>query len=161
MSLPFREMLDSWSSLYSNSAVIRSAVAFAHTGGLVLGGGSAIANDLGTLRVLRRSPDAIQTELERLQRVHPLVISSLAVVILSGVLLMAADFDAYVVSRAFWIKMACVAALLLNGAVLARLGSRALGGQPRPLRWLKPTAYASLVLWTLTTLMGTVIPNAL
>ena len=57
--------------------------------------------------------------------------------------------------------MACVAALLLNGAVLASLGSRALAGQARLLPWLKRTAYASLALWILTTLMGTVIPNAL
>lgn len=161
MAVPFRELIETWSSLYAGSAPLRSVVAFAHTGGLVLGGGSAIASDLATLRLINRREDHVRPELERLQRLHPLVISSLAVVFLSGVLLMGADFDAYVASRAFWLKMVCVAALLLNGAALARLNSRALQETPSTLAPLRRAVVASLLLWTLTTLMGTVIPNAL
>lgn len=161
MPLPLRDLLDTWSSLYAGSAVIRSVVAFAHTGGLVLGGGSAIASDLATLQTIRRHEHHLRPALERIERLHPLVIGSLAVVFASGVLLMGADFDAYVASRAFWLKMVCVAALLLNGVVLARLSSRVLRETPATLSPLRRAVLASLLLWTLTTLMGTVIPNAL
>ena len=157
--IALREITESWSAVYSNSAAIRSALAFAHVGGLVAGGGTAVVADRATLRAIRRGGTFVATEVERLQGAHRAVLAGLAVVSVSGILLMLADFDAYVASAAFWIKMALVGALLLNGAGLARVASRARSGGPRSWRSLRIACVLSLILWFATTLLGTVLPN--
>ena len=159
--MPFRELADTWASLYSNSAALRSAIAFAHTGGLLIGGGSAIASDLGMLRAFRRGVEATGTELERLNRVHRLIIASLAVVVTSGLLLTLADLDGFIRAPVFWIKMGLVFALFVNGAVMVANSGRAAIGDVRALGRLRGITIASIALWCLTTLMGTVLPNAL
>ena len=159
--MPFPEIAETWASIYSNSAALRSAIAFAHTGGLLIGGGSAIASDLGMLRALARGTEATGSELERLNRVHRLIIVSLAVVVTSGVLLTLADFDAFVQSPVFWIKMGLVLALFLNGAVMVSSSGRVSPGDSRALGRLRTITLASIALWCLTTLMGTVLPNVL
>src|SRR6188508_422110 len=100
-----REIVDAWASFYANSPAARSAITFTHVGALVVGGGSAIAADLGTVRALRRDAPTLRGELDRLHSAHRLVTFSLALVVLSGILLGLADFDAYLASTAFWIKM--------------------------------------------------------
>ena len=157
--IPIKEIAESWSAMYSNSAAIRSAVAFAHVGGLVAGGGTAVAADRATLRALARGGPFVALEVERLQGAHRAVLAGLVVVNVSGVLLMLADFDAFVGSAAFWLKMALVGALLLNGARLARVASRGGSGGPRSVRALRNACVLSLVLWFATTLLGTVLPN--
>lgn len=159
--MAWREAVDTWASMYSNSAALRSAIAFAHTGGLLFGGGPAIASDLAVLRALWRGSEATALELERLNRVHRLIIGSLGIVVTSGVLLTLADFDAFIRTPAFWIKMVLVIALFLNGAVMVSRSARASAGDSRSLRRLRTVALASIALWCLTTLMGTVLPNAL
>jgi hypothetical protein len=99
-------------------------------------------------------------ELERLRAAHRVVVAGLVVVVASGVLLMLADVDAYLESTAFWIKMALVVGLLVNGALLVRVAA------PASERELSSTALrrvstASLVLWLVTTFLGAVVPNAL
>lgn len=158
--IAIREIAESWSAVYSNSAAVRSVIAFAHVGGLVAGGGTAVVADRATLRAIRRGGAFVATEVERLQGAHRIVLSGLAAVSVSGILLMLADFDAYVVSSAFWIKMALVAALLLNGAWLARVAARAESGAAS-WRALRVACVLSLVLWFATTLLGTILPNAL
>ena len=157
---PVREIVDSWASLYANSAAIRSGVAFLHVGALLGGGGSAIAADLGTLRAIKRGADALRAELDRLREVHRLVAVSLIVVVLSGALLVAADLDTFLASRTFWFKMTLVALLVLNGAVLAWTGARAESGDASASRRLRIAALLSLTLWFATTLLGAVLPNA-
>lgn len=154
-------LAESWSSLYSGSALLRSAISFAHIGGLMCGGGCAVAADLGTLRAWRRGGAARHLELTRLHDVHRLVITSLAVVVVSGILLMLADLDAYVVSATFWIKMALVGAITVNGVMLMRTAARAEHGDERAWRRMRLVSLASLALWLLTTLVGAVLPNAL
>lgn len=156
---PVREIAEAWSALYSGSAALRSAIAFAHVGGLLSAGGCAVASDLGMLRALGRGPAAVRAELDRLNAVHRIVIAGLAVVIVSGVLLMLADLDAFLESRVFWIKMGLVLGLLVNGAVLVRVCRPALQGEPRAR--VRIMTAASITLWFLTTLLGTVLPNAL
>ncbi len=157
--IPLREIAESWSAVYSNSAAIRSAVAFAHVGGLVAGGGTAVVADRATLRAIARGGEFVATEVDRLQSAHRAVLAGLAVVSVSGVLLMLANFDAFVVSAAFWIKMALVGALLLHGAWLARVASRTGPGGSRGWRALRVACVVSLLLWFATTLLGTVLPN--
>ena len=154
-----REIVEAWASFYASSPAARSAVTFTHVGALVVGGGSAIAADLGTVRALR-GDGATRAELERLHATHRLVTVSLALVVLSGVLLTLADLDAYVASRAFWIKMGLFAVLLLNGAMIVSMTTTRRDDRRVHAR-LRLAALTSLALWLATLLLGTVVPNVL
>lgn len=158
---PVREMLETWSSIYSNSAALRSAITFAHIGGLVGGAGVAVASDIAVLRAAAAGPAALMREAARLRDVHRIVIVSLALVAVSGVLLMLADFDVFVASRTFWLKMAFVAALVVNGAAVIAAGGRAQANHPTSLRRLRIASLTSIALWTVTTLLGAMLPNVL
>jgi hypothetical protein len=158
---PLREVADTWSSLYSNSPALRSVVSFLHVGGLVSGGGYAIATDLGTLKAIRLGRGTLALELDRLGAAHRIVIGSLAVVLASGLLLMLADLDAYLESTAFWIKMALIVCLAINGAAMIRAGASAKRDDARVVARLRFVAIASLALWMATTFMGAVLPNGL
>ena len=81
--------------------------------------------------------------------------------VVSGLMLMLADVDAYLASRVFWLKMALVFGLVLNGAVLVRATGRAENGDAVATARLRFVSLASLVLWFATTLMGAVLPNVL
>jgi len=155
------DLADSWSSIYSGSAVIKSAVGFAHVGALLAGGGMAITADRATLAAHRFGGDAMRREADRLGGMHGTVLVSIAIIVISGLLLMLADLDAYLQSPAFWVKMALVAALLVNGGVLRHTGRVAASGDARAHRGLAAAARISLALWSLTTLAGAVLPNAL
>jgi uncharacterized membrane protein len=152
-------LLDVWSALYANHPALRTLIDFMHVGGLLAGGGCAVAADLATLRAGREGPAAQRTQLVQLHRIHRIVLLGLALVTISGLLLFAADVETYVFSKVFWLKMALVTALLLNG-VLLQLGERRAtrdiaNAWPR----LRRTAIASLCLWFLTTLAGAALPN--
>lgn len=155
-----REIVEAWAAFYANSPAARSAVTFTHVGALVVGGGSAIAADLGTVKALRGDGATLRVELERLHATHRLVTASLALVVVSGVLLTLADFEAYVASKAFWIKMGLFAALLINGAMIVSMTTARRDG-PRVHARLRLAALTSLVLWLATLLLGTVVPNVL
>jgi len=155
------DLADTWSSVYSNSAAIKSAVAFAHLGALLLGGGLAITADRATLAAHNFGGDAMRREADRLGGMHGTVLVSFAIIVISGLLLMFADLDAYLQSPAFWIKMALVLALIVNGAVLRHSGRVAAAGDARAHRTLAAAARVSLGLWFVTTLAGAVLPNAL
>jgi hypothetical protein len=159
--MPVRELADTWASIYANSAALRSAISFAHLAGLVGGGGCALAADRETLRAFRRAPAAVAVEVHHLHGIHRVVLTGLAVVLVSGVLLMLADFDAYLTSTAFWIKMGLVAALFANGSLLVRAALRAEAGDRRAGEVLKWASIASVMLWFATTLLGAVLPNVL
>jgi hypothetical protein len=63
--------------------------------------------------------------------------------VVNGVLLMFADVDAFLVSTTFWIKMAAVVALVVNGAWLMRAGERAaVHGQVRHLQMASVASFA-------------------
>ena len=158
---PVRELIDTWASLYANSAAIRSGVAFAHVGALLGGGGCAVAADLWTLKASQRGTASVRAEVERLHGVHRIVVANLVIVVVSGLLLMGADFDAYLASAAFWIKMALVVGLVVNGAVLVRMSVRLTAGDTQTVGHVRAVSMASLTLWFVTTLMGAVLPNVL
>ena len=143
-------MLDSWSALYSDHASLRTAIEFAHVGGLLAGGGSAFAADLAIVR---------GRDLQLLKHSHALVIGGLVALFISGALLFAADVDTYLYSRVYWIKIALILVLLVNGAVLWRAERRAAAGEDEAWKTLHFTAIASLMLWFATTLAGAALPN--
>jgi len=89
-----------------------------------------------------------------------LVVSGLAAVTASGILLMLADLDSYLQSTAFWVKMALIVALTLNGLVLVG-ADRLVARGSRGVSMLRRASIASIVLWFATTLAGGVLPNAL
>ena len=148
-----RTLAVNWGSFYSNHAVMRTAVTFAHSGGLVAGGGAAVTADRGILSAFGRSDVERDSMLGAVHRTNVAVLVGLAIVAVSGVLLFAADLDTYLTSKLFWTKMVLVALLVMNGAALTAAGRR---GDWETLRW---TAIASLALWFLTTLSGTGLLN--
>lgn len=148
-----------WAALYGGSALLRTLVAFVHIAGLVGGGGAAVSADRATLKATRRGIAMTRAQIETIHNTHGVVIFGLAAVIVSGVLLFAADVPTYAPSKLFWIKMAMVGALMINGAMLvraARVGPSAGEHTRRTMRW---TASVSLALWFLTTLAGAGLPN--
>ena len=152
-------LIVSWGSFYANHPVARTLVAFAHVGALIGGGGIAIAADRSTLTALGQSETIRRRQLQALHGTHRIVIGSLAVIAASGLLLFAADFETYLYSRFFWIKISLVALLIANGAVLWRAERRAIQGDLSAWATLHVTAIASIALWLLTTLGGVALPN--
>jgi hypothetical protein len=155
MTTALRDLAATWGSFYANHAAMRTAIAFAHVGGLVAAGGASMMADREILSGRRRREQGGSVALRTVQK----TLAGLAIVIASGVLLFGADLDAYLVSKLFWIKMALVVALMINGAILTRAERRLssnLGNSWGTLQW---TAIASLSLWFLTTFIGTALPN--
>jgi hypothetical protein len=148
-----------WTSLYANHAALRTAVEFTHIGGVVAGGGSAIAADLATFRAAREGPAPRTAHLQFLTRTHGIVLAGLGALFVSGVLQFASDVDTFLYSRVFWLKMGLVVLLLINGALLLRAGRQATAGGARAWARVQHVAIASLVLWALTTLAGAALPN--
>ena len=153
MLLPsLSHLLAPWARLYGDSKVLSTGVTFAHVGGLLLGGGCAIAGDRITLRFTSIDAVCQQNHLdERAALHHPVLI---------GFLLLAADLETYLPSVIFWAKMALIVALLVNGAMIQR-ADRALRNDPArsPLLWqrLQRAARVSLALWFSVTLLGTAL----
>ena len=119
--------LSPWQSAYSDSKVISTAVVTVHTVALLFGGGLAVAADRATLRALRAArvggAEAAAEErrlLAELGAVHRPVVVALALLVVSGVLLAAADVKTYALSWVFWLKIGLFALLLANGLVLER-----------------------------------------
>jgi uncharacterized membrane protein len=159
MPVFLQHAIDAWTSLYSNSAAWRTAVGFAHIGGLVVGGGAAIAADRATLKAWRRDSSDRLALLTALAGMHSTVIAGLVVVCASGLLLLAADLETYLDSRVFWSKMALVVLLAINGRLLMRAGHQARDGADRSWTPLVYGSVASLALWLCITLLGTGLPN--
>src|SRR5512143_3266939 len=97
-----RDLAIDWGSYYSNHAVLRTLVTFAHIGGLVAAGGAALVADRGILAAIRRGEAGRASLLKSVRNTHAVVLSGLVAVMASGVLLFAADVDTYLASRLFW-----------------------------------------------------------
>ena len=116
-------LLDPWAGFYSDSKLAETLVTFAHVGALVVGGGVAIAADRATLRM--QSDVDRRRHLLDVAGLHRLVVASLAIVMVSGLLMFAADIETFWGSWIFWVKMALVALLLANGARMRSVERRA------------------------------------
>ncbi len=152
-------LVELWASVYANHAALRTAVEFVHIGGLVGGGGCAVAADRATLLAIRQPPAARAAHLRGLSSVHRVVVAGLAAVALSGVLLFTSDLDTFLYSKIFWLKMGLIVLLLANGALLLRAEHRAEQGDERAWSRLAWTSGVSLALWFLITLAGATLPN--
>ena len=159
MTAALRDLATTWGSFYANHAAMRTAIAFGHVGGLVAAGGASMVADREILSSYKRREQRSSALMSAVRKTHRVVLAGLAIVIVSGVLLFAADLDTYLVSRLFWIKMALIVALMINGAVLKRAEHVASSNLDHSWEILKWTATASLALWSLTTFIGTALPN--
>jgi hypothetical protein len=154
-----KELLENWASLYANHAALRTLIAFVHIGGLLVGGGSAVAMDLMTLSATRERTLGEHPELSLLSRTHRVVAVGLVAIFVSGFLLLGADLDTYWYSRVYWLKMGLVVLLLANGAFLLMAERQLQLGRPDGPPRLRKAAWVSLTLWFLTTLAGAALPN--
>jgi hypothetical protein len=86
------------------------------------------------------------------------VLVGLTITFLSGVLLFLSDVKTFWSSWVFWLKMALIAGLLLNGFIMTRAENslRTVDAREDDRAWthLHHTAFASLVLWYAITLVG-------
>ena len=156
-----------WQSVFSDSLALSTTVTTVHIVSLLLSGGLAIAADRATLRALRRPVAERALPLAELGSVHRPVLITLTVLMVSGVLLFAADVETFAVSGLFWAKMGFIAVLLANGAGLyrteKRLAMEDVEEDPelsaRLWRRLGRRARTSLALWLLVAVLGTVLTN--
>ena len=155
-------LFEPWSDFYGHSKLAATVVQFLHIGGLVLAGGLAIAADRGTLRALRVAAAERHGHLRELAAVHRWVLTGLTIVVLSGIALFASDVDTFFGSWIYWIKMALVVALLVNGVVMTRaertLQDHATEDAPQ-WKTLHRVAISSLTLWLLIAAFGVALTN--
>ena len=158
-------LLKPWKDAFSNSTAVSTTVITVHIIALLFAGGLAIAADRTTLRALRSSAEARRAHLEELAAVHRPVLSFLAVLFASGLLLLTSDIETFATAPLFWVKMSLLALLLINGAVLQRAEARlrrdgnASEATSPGWRRLRTSTYVSLTLWTATAIAGIVLAN--
>lgn len=160
LPLVLRHALDAWAGVYSDSVALRAGITFCHFAGLITGGGLAIATDRATLRAAVDIDAEQRAHLDELQTIHRVVVMGLSLTVASGLLMLAADLDAMLGSRVFWIKMALVVLLLANGFMMTRAEQAARVTPERGWPRLRRTAALSLALWFLIVLASTVLTMA-
>jgi hypothetical protein len=156
-------LLAPWQSIYSDSTAVSVSITAAHIVALLVGGGFAIAMDRMTMRMNNRSSPQLSEHLGELHDVHRPVIIAVAVLAVSGVLMAAADIEEFAANPVFWLKLALVVLLLINGWLLQRAESRVnavtdlyatADPQWKRLAFLSRT---SMLLWIGTTIAGVVL----
>ena len=156
---PLADAVSQWGSLYSGHAVLRTLVIFAHVGGLVGAGGCAIAADRATLLASPKHEADRRAQVEAIAGTHRIVVAGLTVIVVSGLLMLAADLETFLYSRVFWIKMSLIVLLLINGVVLTSAERRVRSGDEHAWARLRFTAISSLALWFLITFAGVGLTN--
>lgn len=144
-----------WAAAYGDHRLLSVSIRFLHIAGLVIGGGTAIVTDRAILRGARGSADDRASAMASLHRSHRTVVPALVLVVATGILLSAGDLSTFLVSRIYWVKIALVALLLVNGAGLVaaeRLAARR-DAWPR----LAFGSAASLTLWIVLLFVGTLL----
>src|SRR6266699_4036782 len=150
------QLLARWAHLYGHTPV-SATVTYLHLVGILVGGGVAVAADRASLRL---SPDTLpdwRTELDRLAAVHRWVVGGLALIFASGLLMALAQVANFGTSVVFWAKMGLVALLIGNGYARLRSEIALRQGSLAAWRWFRRTSSASLVLWFLVLLAGTLL----
>lgn len=154
-----------WKDLYSNSKEVDTAVVFVHVIALLFGGGAAVVADRATIRVKDFGSDAARRALADLRTSHRMVLIALSLSLASGLLLAASDLKTFLGSWIFGLKLALVALLVINGAILTRtetlLSAPGITPPDTSRLWgrLHLSARASMVLWSSTVLVGVALVN--
>ena len=151
------QLVAPWARLYGDSKLLSTGVTFTHIGGLLLGGGCAVAGDRMSLRFESLDPKCQQTHLDELGALHRPVLIGLGITLISGLLLLASDLKTFLPSIVFWSKMGMIVLLLLNGVQVQRVEvvlRHNLDRSERAWNRLRRAAKTSLVLWFGVTLLG-------
>jgi uncharacterized membrane protein len=151
-----------WNKFYSDSKLTETLVQFAHTAGLVVAGGIAIATDRMTLRAGAWTDADRRHHLDELAMLHRTVIAGLTITILSGLAMLTSDLETFLGSWIYWVKMLMVVLLLVNGAQMQNVETKlALDSSPASPHWarLRTNAIASITLWLSVTLAGIALLN--
>lgn len=164
MSLPesIVRLFQPWNDYYSHSKGAETVVQFLHIGGLLLAGGFAVASDRGTLRALRGPVADRPQHLRELAAVHRWVLTGLVVIVISGLALVTADIETFFGSWLYWVKMALVVLLLINGLMMTRAEAKLrLDASEASPAWhvLHRSAVVSLFLWFVIAAFGVTIVN--
>jgi hypothetical protein len=150
-----------WRALFSRSAPVEMAVVGTHVLSMLVAGGLAIAHDRGTLRAGRWTAAIRRHHFAELHAVHRTIVVALAVCMLSGLALFAADVKTYVVSVAFWIKMSLISMLLGNALIMtANEGALRVGsGGAAAVAWtrVRVSSVVSALLWGSIVLVSIVL----
>ena len=162
MSIPPRlvELVQPWASLYNDNKLVSNVVMFVHLGGLLLGGGGAVAADRDTIRNSRTSEAAQSCHLADLRNVHRIVMAGLAATFVSGLLMLAADVETLLGLTVFWVKMALIALLLINGIIMTRVERTVHAGDSANWGRLRAVSAISLTLWFVIVLVSTLLASA-
>jgi hypothetical protein len=144
-----------WAAAYGDHRLLSVSIRFLHIIGLVIGGGTAIVTDRAILRGARGTADERASAMAILHRSHRTVVPALVLVVATGVLLSTADLSTFFGSPIYWVKLALVALLLLNGAGLVT--AERLAAQRDAWRRLAFGSAASLALWVVLLFVGTLL----
>jgi hypothetical protein len=159
MHLPIAvtSVLSWWASAYSDHRAISVTIRFLHIAGLVVAGGTAIATDR---TILLAAGDATRRSaaLVTLSRSHYTVVPALVLIVGTGILMTAADTGTFFTSSVYWTKLFFVSLLFANGYGL--IVAERLARQGRSWRRLAIGSAASLLLWMLLLLLGTLLTVA-
>lgn len=158
------QLVQPWADLYADSTLLQTLVVFGHIAALVFAGGLAVTLDRATLRAARGSSEVRWRQLEELRAAHRLVLTGIALSLVTGLLLLAADLETYFVSWIFWTKVGLITCLLVNGFLMTRLEAR-IGDTPNAAddagwKSLRVSATASMVLWFAIAFAGVGLVNA-
>ena len=155
--------LKPWADYYGNTKPLQAGIEFLHVGGVLVGGGFALASDRAALRSLNAAPEQQRHVLREFTSIHTPVIIALSVTAVSGVVMLTTDIGTFLVSPVFWTKMVLVVLLLANGYLVKRTEEQ-LNADPSPgsRAWprFKFGAIASITLWLVTTLAGVTLLNS-
>ena len=151
-----------WADFYGDSTPAATLVEFVHFAALLVAGGFALSFDRSALRIAAGHVNGRASFAGELAAVHRPVMVGLALVVASGLALMAADLEIMLRSPVFWAKMGVFALLLVNGLSIRRAGRR-IGVDPRnALSWraLQRGSRRSIALWTLVLFLGVLLRSA-
>jgi len=150
-----------WADAYGDSKWLMNAVTFGHVAAFLLAGGFALASDRAVLHAAGEPAELQARRIADLASVHRPVLVGLALAALTGMLLFLSDVETFAVAPVFWVKMAFLVLLLVNGSRLRAQGRRlsADGGDERAWRTLRRLARWSSILWLVAVLTGVMLVN--
>jgi hypothetical protein len=149
-----------WASLYSDNKLVSSAVMFVHLGGLLIGGGGAVAADRSTIRNLRAGEAEQACHLADLRAVHRIVLWGLAVTFVSGLFMLAGDLENLLGLTVFWVKMGLIVLLLANGLLMTRVERTVSPGAAANWGRLRAVSTTSLLLWFAIVAVSTLLASS-
>lgn len=159
--------LEPWNTYWHDHDAVSTGVTAAHIAAILVAGGLAIAADRMSLRVLKRSAAERAMHAAELRDVHRPVLFGLAIIVISGLLMVTSDIEEFVVQPIYWIKMGLVVVLLINGAMLQKSETRVMAGSALPpatsneAEWARIGKFArvSMTLWVVIAIVGVVLAS--